>query len=207
MPSTSRSPRAARPRRSVHDQRQRAWHQQRAGDPLERHARRSESRRSARPRTAASRSRSRRRRSANTRRRPSRSPSEPPTSSSDASVSRYASTTHCWTARPPWRLERIAGARRSRSCRRGTRSPSRGSRRRARALVARARLELPCSGSARCLRRPRSICAGVEDRVRLLAVHADAAARTAADRGRRRSSDACAAMWARTSGRCCRPRS
>ena len=47
---------------------------------------------------------------ANTRRRPNRSPSEPPTSSSDESVSRYASTTHCCTARPPCRLARIDGS-------------------------------------------------------------------------------------------------
>ena len=38
---------------------------------------------------------------ANTRRRPNRSPSEPPTSSSAESVSAYASTIHCCSARPP----------------------------------------------------------------------------------------------------------
>src|SRR6185312_6102733 len=44
------------------------------------------------------------------RRRPSRSPSEPPTNSSDESVSRYASTTHCWVARPACRSSRRAGS-------------------------------------------------------------------------------------------------
>ena len=46
----------------------------------------------------------------NTRRRPSRSPSDPPTSSSDPSVSRYASTIHCWAASPVSRSSRIAGS-------------------------------------------------------------------------------------------------
>jgi hypothetical protein len=46
----------------------------------------------------------------NTRRRPSRSPRDPPTSSSDDSVSRYASTIHCWSARLPWRSARIDGS-------------------------------------------------------------------------------------------------
>jgi hypothetical protein len=45
-----------------------------------------------------------------TRRAPKRSPSEPPTSSSDPSVSRYASTTHCCSARPPPRSRWIAGS-------------------------------------------------------------------------------------------------
>src|ERR687885_730970 len=38
------------------------------------------------------------------------SPSEPPTRISDPSVSRYASTTHCCSARPPPRSRRIAGS-------------------------------------------------------------------------------------------------
>src|SRR5207253_5827986 len=40
---------------------------------------------------------------------PKRSPSEPPTRMSAPSVSRYASTTHCWRASPPPRSRWIAG--------------------------------------------------------------------------------------------------
>ncbi len=47
---------------------------------------------------------------ANRRRRPSRSPSEPPTRSNDERVSRYDSTTHCCSARPPCSAARIAGS-------------------------------------------------------------------------------------------------
>jgi hypothetical protein len=45
-----------------------------------------------------------------TRRGPKRSPSEPPTSRSDPSVRRYASTTHCCSASPPPRSRWIAGS-------------------------------------------------------------------------------------------------
>jgi hypothetical protein len=46
----------------------------------------------------------------NSRRAPNRSPSDPPTRSSEPSVSRYASTTHCWSASPPPRSSWIAGS-------------------------------------------------------------------------------------------------
>jgi mannose-6-phosphate isomerase-like protein (cupin superfamily) len=45
----------------------------------------------------------------NMRRAPNRSPSDPPTSRRVPSVSRYASTTHCWRASPPPRSRWIAG--------------------------------------------------------------------------------------------------
>ena len=41
---------------------------------------------------------------------PKRSPREPPTRRSEPSVSRYASTTHCWSASPPPRSSSIAGS-------------------------------------------------------------------------------------------------
>src|SRR3954451_14693973 len=44
------------------------------------------------------------------RRRPSRSPSEPPTSSKETSVSRKPVTIHCWVARPASRSSPIAGS-------------------------------------------------------------------------------------------------
>ena len=46
----------------------------------------------------------------NTRRSPITSPSEPPISSSELSVSRYAFATHCWPASPPPRSSAIAGS-------------------------------------------------------------------------------------------------
>src|SRR3954453_11837104 len=46
---------------------------------------------------------------ANTRRSPNRSPSDPPISSSDPSVTRYAFEVHCWPARPPPRSRAMAG--------------------------------------------------------------------------------------------------
>src|SRR5215213_3275011 len=48
--------------------------------------------------------------SANTRRAPNRSPSEPATSRSELSVSRYAFEVHCCPARPPPRSSAIAGS-------------------------------------------------------------------------------------------------
>ena len=44
------------------------------------------------------------------RRSPSRSPSEPPISSSEPSVTRYALAVHCWPASPPPRSSEIAGS-------------------------------------------------------------------------------------------------
>jgi hypothetical protein len=48
--------------------------------------------------------------SVNIRTSPKMSPSEPPTRMSDPSVSRYASTIHCWVARPPPRSRWIDGS-------------------------------------------------------------------------------------------------
>ena len=46
----------------------------------------------------------------NMRRSPRMSPSEPPTSSSEPSVSRYALAVHCWPARPPPSSSAMAGS-------------------------------------------------------------------------------------------------
>src|SRR5262245_2932147 len=48
--------------------------------------------------------------SSNIRRRPNWSPSAPPTRISETVASAYASTTHCWSARPAFRSSEIAGS-------------------------------------------------------------------------------------------------
>ena len=77
------------------------------------------------------RARRRRARSTKIRRRPKRSPSEPPSTRSEPSVSRYPVSTHCRSPRFGVQVAaRSRAARRSRRCRRGRRRPSRAPRRR-----------------------------------------------------------------------------
>ena len=110
------------------------------------------------------------------------------------SVSRYASTTHCCSARPPWRLARIAGSATL------TIVPSRNTIPEPRMLAVSA-MSLRAHRARDPVSRPR------EHGVRLVPVEADAAARTACWSSRPRSTCAVARRSGRTSGRCSPARS